>query len=81
MKRHSPYPILDTMKARRLPTREVYLSLDRWARQAISVPANVNPKDATSCRQAQSPRVDHTRDRVPDSRPHKASDRSNSIDW
>ncbi len=30
-KERSPYPILDTMKARRLPlTREVYLSLDRW---------------------------------------------------
>jgi hypothetical protein len=31
VKKQSPYPILDKMKARRLPlTREVYLSLDRW---------------------------------------------------
>lgn len=31
MKKRSPYPILDKMKARGLPlTREVYLSLDRW---------------------------------------------------
>src|SRR6266568_2219501 len=50
-------------------------------RQAISVPANLNPKNATSCLQGQSPRVDHNRDRVPDSRPHIASGRSNSIDW
>jgi hypothetical protein len=31
VRKRSPYPILDKMKARRLPlTREVYLSLDRW---------------------------------------------------
>ena len=31
MKKPSPYPILEKMKARRLLlTREVYLSLDRW---------------------------------------------------
>ena len=31
MKKWSPYPILDKMKARQLPlTREVYLSLDLW---------------------------------------------------
>src|SRR3984957_19005177 len=52
-----------------------------WFTQAISVPANLNPKNATSCLRAQSPRVDHNRDRVPDSRPHIASGRSNSIDW
>jgi len=39
-----------------------------WFRQAISVPANLNPTNATSCLQAQSRRVDHNRDRVPDSR-------------
>jgi hypothetical protein len=52
-----------------------------WSRQAISVPANLNPKNATSCLQAQCPRVYRNRDRVPDSRPHIASGRSNSIDW
>jgi len=31
--------------------------------------------------QAQCPRVDHNRDCMPDSRPHIASGRSNSIDW
>jgi len=50
-------------------------------RPPISVPAALNPKDATSCLPAQSPRADHNRDRVPDLRPHIASDRSNSIDW
>ncbi len=49
--------------------------------QAISVPANLNPKNATSCLKAQSPRADRNRDHVPDSRPHMASGRSNSIDW
>src|SRR5271156_6609129 len=52
-----------------------------WFRQAISVPANLNPKNATSPLQAQPPLVDHNRDRAPDSRPHIASARSNSIDW
>ena len=52
-----------------------------WFRQAISVPADLNLKSATSYLSAQSPRVDHNRDRVPDWRPHIASGRSNSIDW
>jgi hypothetical protein len=43
--------------------------------------ANLNLKDATSYRQAQSLQVDHNRDGVPDSIPHIASDRSNSIGW
>jgi hypothetical protein len=30
---------------------------------------------------SQCPRVDHNRDRMPESRPHIASGRSNSIDW
>src|SRR5690348_4862611 len=44
------------------------------------VPANLIPKNATSCTQAQCSRVDHNLDRVPDSRPCIASGRANSID-
>jgi hypothetical protein len=47
----------------------------------ISVRAKFYPNNVTFCLQAQCPRVDHNRERVPDSRPHIASGRSNSIDW
>jgi hypothetical protein len=60
--------------------RERFTTIVTWFRQAISISASLNPKNVTSCLQTQSPRVDHNRDRVPDSRPHIASGRSNSTD-